>query len=97
PWTRSTRERAVRARRNATSSPTWSLVWSGPAGSASRILAVRDPVPRLAPPVSAHEDAQLRVPAVGDGRRGLEEVAAVVAPLAAGRPSLQMCVRGEDP
>jgi hypothetical protein len=44
--------------------------------------AIEQPrVPPLAPPVAADQGAQLRVPAIGQTRVGLEEVAAVVAAL----------------
>ncbi len=62
----------------------------------SRVPSVRrDLLPPLAPPVAADQDAQLRVPAVGDVPVGVKVVQTVVAPLAAVGLAAQDRVLGE--
>src|SRR4051795_4258333 len=63
----------------------------------SRSALVGDLLPPLAPPLGAHEDAQLEVPAIGDLLGGLQVVQAVLALLVAGWMALEHGVRGEDP
>src|SRR5436190_22686466 len=58
---------------------------------------LRNLLPPLAPPLSAHEDAELRVPAVRDVSGFLEVVATVLATLLALRLRLQDRVVGEVP
>ena len=70
------------------------LNWGSSAGPA---LALGFGLPPLAPPLVAHQDPQLRVPAVGDVLVGLEVVATVLALFLAGRFALQHRVLGEVP
>src|SRR6476660_5723844 len=68
---------------------TWTCTrWSRGGRKRRALLSFGNGVPPLTPPLGAHQDSQLRVPAIGEVGGRLEVVPAVLALLFAGRSAL---------